>query len=234
MKKIFTLIELLVVIAIIAILASMLLPALNNARSMAKRTKCMGNLKQIGVAFANYISDSNAYFPPYYQDNYSLVWNWGYALRNDEYLQNNESYFCPVSETTMTYKCSVINGEASCVKYPNLVYPYLYIPYGYNYQGLGSNYAKWHSATATLLPTPRVSQVKNPSRKIILSDSEKGTDPTRGTYVIGVDSATTPGIVIADRHSSGANILWVDCHVGWQKNAILLENGLQLNFNPNK
>ena len=65
MKKHFTLIELLVVIAIIAILAAILLPALNSARARGRSASCISNLNQIGKAFIDYSDTFNDIVPPF-------------------------------------------------------------------------------------------------------------------------------------------------------------------------
>ena len=122
MKHQFTLVELLVVIAIIAILAGMLLPALNKAREKAKTVTCINNMKQIGLALHTYASDNEDWLPQ--QDWQGGHWNKlrRYLPLKDEGDIYGAVYYTRLKSTVMLCPAvsSKLNGAESIVAYhPN-------------------------------------------------------------------------------------------------------------------
>ena len=198
--KIFTLIELLVVIAIIAILASMLLPALNRARDTAKGIKCISNLKQLGIAITNYADENSGYIFTYRRSSGSPT-EWNHILRNE--VKSDMLLNCPSSTVQRDAATTGSNYYTSTTKK-------VLCSYGWNYGGTYSATSRpWGAGMGYCLGTTDerggCAKISNTAPDtIVMADGAVNGE----NYV-----ATGSGNLAPEtRHQAAANFLFIDGH----------------------
>ena len=222
-KHNFTLIELLVVIAIIAILASLLMPALRGARDSARGITCTGNLRQMGVANTMYADDNNGFYVPraiFRPDGTYPRWDQNHHFK--EYLAVSyrgwwdpawpAEWICPLATVAIA---GIDEHGAPMIK-----------SYGFNRGANGE--LRWGTLPGGRINYDSHSQrnLIHPSTSIMFLDAQnwniQQTDADPALYEA---FGETSGSRVTYRHSGRANAVFYDGHVSAKNGDTLYNNG---------
>ena len=204
----FTLVELLIVIAIVAILAALLLPALSSSRDRARQAQCISNIRDLTLMHLFYVDASGGVFCPAWDASFD---SWESSANHrgpgilarvvpDSSAASGRVFECPSAKSSL---------------YSNLSWTARYAGYGMNYLLSFSS----PSASPPNYRPCRITQVKNPSKLIVLSDTAcflAGTDgrPAPTAYLYNPTSGK--GGYSDFRHSGASAVSFVDGHaVAW-------------------
>ncbi len=217
-KHTFTLIELLVVIAIIAILASMLLPALSQARERGRTASCVGNLKQIGLAVFNYMGDHDDFLPGLLEKE---NWTWDNAVAPYMGSKGNDAggdykalkvFMCPSD----SFQRDAATGSFSAKRSYSYNNSKGALTSGATRLGAYGRLVTADPAADGRLGAAKINMVRNPSHLILIADRHQNNNFNSSQTCSGVIAPWDQrgrDLGYAPAHSGRWNYLFVGGHV---------------------